>query len=61
MFKINDLKFNKIIDQDIYTVLIANKTVGTINIDVEFTIAADVVLSTDEVTSIERVFMAYIG
>jgi hypothetical protein len=61
VFKINDLKFNKIIDQDIYTVLIANKTVGTINIDVEFTIAADVVLSTDEVTSIERVFMAYIG
>ncbi|MGL5068377.1 MAG: hypothetical protein ACRC6T_11270 [Sarcina sp.] len=58
MFKINDLQFKKIIDQDIYTVLLGDKVAGTINMNVEFTNTTDVKLSTDEINSIERTFMA---
>ncbi|WP_297439510.1 hypothetical protein [uncultured Clostridium sp.] len=39
----------------------SDKTVGTINMDVEFTGATDVILSTDEINLIGRLFMAYIG
>ena len=61
VFKINDLQFKKIIDQNSYTVLMSDKTVGTINMDVEFTGATDVTLSTDEINLIGRLFMTYIG
>lgn len=61
MIKITNLNFKKIVDQNEYTVLLGEKVLGTINMNVEFTPTDEANLSDTDINNISRVFMAYIG